>query len=125
MNVSGLPTPGYAKPAFLLWLHWTISHEQTLDRKETIALAWTIDLKTNSFAHAGQRGAYESITIFNLTRVWAVIALYNRAGAFPRFVDSLGENVSQLLLGPPSVHLDYLPEAEKNALAHLSDQGSD
>jgi CubicO group peptidase (beta-lactamase class C family) len=99
-----------------------LDHEPRADvgPQGKIALAWLIDLKTDSYDSAGQSGAYGSIAIFNPTRDWAVIVLYNRAGHFPRFVDAVGENLTQLLLGTPSIRLDVLPEAEKNALAHLS-----
>jgi D-alanyl-D-alanine-carboxypeptidase/D-alanyl-D-alanine-endopeptidase len=103
-----------------------LDHEPQADTgpEGKIALAWMIDVKTDSFDSEGQSGAYGTVAIFNPTKDWAVIALYNRAGHFPRFVDNVGENVSQLLLGQPSVHLDELPEDEKNALAHLSERGS-
>lgn len=52
-----------------------------------------------------------------------MIALYNRAGHLPRFVDAVGENVAELLLCKPSVRLDVLTEAEKNALAHMNGGG--
>jgi CubicO group peptidase (beta-lactamase class C family) len=99
-----------------------LGHEPQADAgpEGRIALAWMIDLKTDSFDSEGQSGAYGTVAIFNPTKDWAVIALYNRAGHFPRFVDAVGENVAELRLGRPSVRLDVLTEAEKNALAHIN-----
>jgi serine-type D-Ala-D-Ala carboxypeptidase/endopeptidase len=112
-------------PATTLSAAIALDHEPQADvgPEGKIALAWLIDLKTDWFDSAGQSGN-GSVAIFNPRQDWAVIALYNRHGPFPRFVDAVGENVSQLLEGKPSVRVDVLTEAEKNALAHMNGGGS-
>jgi hypothetical protein len=47
-----------------------------------------------------------------------VISLYNRGGPFPRFVDRVGDIVSELLSGQPSVRVDHLADEDKKALAY-------
>jgi hypothetical protein len=43
-----------------------------------IALAWGIDLKTDSLDHGGATDGYTSFTRFDPVHDWAVIVLYNR-----------------------------------------------
>jgi CubicO group peptidase (beta-lactamase class C family) len=83
-----------------------------------IALAWFIDSKTHSLNHNGGTGGYGSFAQFNADQDWAMVALYNRDGPFPRFVDRVGDNVSELLSGQPSVRVDQLADEDKKALAY-------
>ena len=110
-------------PAATLPAAIAIDHEPRADAPEIvkggrIALAWFIDPKNDSYAHGGGTGGYGSFAVFNPDHDYAVIALYNRAGAAPRFVDRVGANLNELLLGEPATPPPFMNGADRRALKH-------
>ena len=114
-----------ASPAAPLPAAIALDHEPQaeLGPEGKIALAWQINLKIGSYDHSGRSAGYGSLAIFNPRNDLAEIAIYNREEPLPRFVDSVAENVAQLLRGEPSLRVDVLTEAEKNALAYMNGGG--
>jgi serine-type D-Ala-D-Ala carboxypeptidase/endopeptidase len=108
-------SPAAALPAAV-----ALDHQPRADAgKDTkIALAWFIDPKTHSYLHNGGTHGYGAFAAFNPGQDWGVVVLYNRGGPFPRFVDRVGENIAALLAGQPAPSLDYLCNADRQALAH-------
>jgi len=111
-------SPAATLPAAIAIDHEPRAEVDSAAQATRIALAWFIVAKTGSYTHSGGTGGYGTYAVFNPGHDYAVIALYNRDNNFPRFVDRVGENISELLLGEPATPPPFTSDADRRALAH-------
>jgi serine-type D-Ala-D-Ala carboxypeptidase/endopeptidase len=89
-----------------------------------LPLAWGFDPKTRSFDHGGGTFGAGSYVAFYPERDLGIVALYNRGGPFPRFVDRVGQNVYELIAGEPAHPVDYLSNGDCKALDRFCNRKS-
>jgi len=111
-------SPAATWPAAIAIDHEPRAEAGEVGKGDKIALAWFIIAKTGSYLHSGGTGGYGSYSVFNPGHDYAMIVLYNRDNDFPRFVDRVGENISELLLGEPATPPPFMSDADRRALAH-------
>ena len=111
-------SPAATLPAAIAIDHEPRAEVDEVGKGARIALAWFISPKTGSYGHSGGTGGYGTYSVFNPGHDYAVVALYNRDNDFPRFVDQVGENISDLLLGEPAIPPPFMSDADRKALAH-------
>jgi len=108
-------------PAATLPAAIAIDHEPRAEAPEVngeIALAWFVSPKRPVWLdHNGGTGGYSSFTRFCPEQDWGYIVLYNRDSPDPRFVDLVGVHITQLLMGQPTIPLDFISTADRHALA--------
>jgi len=112
---------GTDSPAATLPVAVALDHQlrAKIEGDTKIALAWGFDPKTGSYGHSGGTGGYSSVAGFIPNQDRAIVVLYNRDNldpAAPRFVDRVAENIGELMLGKPSIPLDFISEDERLAL---------
>jgi CubicO group peptidase (beta-lactamase class C family) len=97
------------------------AHQRFADAPEIggkVGLGWFINPNPPHWLdHNGGTGAYGSFARFCPEQDCAVVVLYNRDSPDPRFVDMVGINITQLLLGQPRTPLDFISVVDKRALA--------
>jgi len=88
----------------------------------SIALAWLIDLKTQTYTAEGLTVGGSAFAQFNPEQDRAIVLLYNRGESIYepiRFPQRVAQNVSQLMSGQPSIPLDVLSDEDRASLNRL------